>query len=101
MTTLKLLWGMTWRGGVWGLTAGGLLVTLYSAIIFTTLFLLDAILALFDSDLAGVVFDLMSIPIWAIPTMFIGFIFGVPLGLTVGSIIGATRVFLRACSSIR
>ncbi len=99
MTTLKLIWGTTWRGGVFGLLAGTSLGLLYGAVFFNAMLffgLLSEMPVAFESSDAlrvGVV-----VPFLALIGAIMGGIFGIPTGAAVGVLNGLllgiiTRIF--------
>ncbi len=89
MSTAKLFWNTTWRGGAWGLLAGTMLGTAYGAV-FANVLLLSGLFAqmptAFESSDAlrvGVV-----IPFLALIGAIMGALFGVPTGFVVGALNG-------------
>ncbi|MBI5302586.1 MAG: hypothetical protein HY868_10645 [Chloroflexi bacterium] len=97
MTTRKLLWGMTWRGGVWGLVCGGLLGGGYSVVLLGLLYMGYVINAFLFSDFDYLFYVLTDATLAALPTMLVSFFLGSPVGgvagATVGCVIGIfTRI---------
>lgn len=99
MTTFKLLFGTTWRGGVFGLIAGTALGLLYGAVFFNALLFfgwLSEMPVNFESSDAlrmGVV-----VPFLALIGAIMGGAFGIPTGFAVGLLNGLlvgliTRLF--------
>lgn len=73
MITRRLLWGMTWRGAVWGTFAGTTLGTLYATLILIAL----------DSGLKNILYALIG-----------GLIFGGIYGLASGIVLGILGGYL-------
>ncbi len=88
MTTGRLLWGMTWRGGAWGLLGGTMLGTAYGAVLANALFLSGLAQAPFNPQLDDIPRALVAIVILALIGAVMGALFGVPTGLLVGSLNG-------------
>lgn len=89
MTTTKLLWGMTWRGGALGLLAGTMLGTFYGAVFANSLFffgLLAQAPGEFRSD--NVPSAIFAAFLMALIGSIIGGIFGIPTGFVVGVLNG-------------
>lgn len=99
MTTARLLWGMTWRGGALGLLAGTMLGTAYGAVFANSLFffgLLAQAPAEFQSgDAPRAIFAVLFL---ALIGSVMGALFGVPTGFIAGLLNGLliglmTRIF--------
>ncbi len=99
MTTFKLLWGSTWRGGMWGIALGALLGMIYGALFMVALFLVAI------SNQTNAAAQPADAPRGLIAILFLMFIgsimgalFGIPTGVFIGLIDGLilgilTRVF--------
>ena len=89
MTTARLLWGMTWRGGAWGLLGGTMLGTAYGAIFANVLFLFGlAAQAPFNLQLDDIPRALVATLVLALIGAIMGALFGVPTGFAVGALNG-------------
>lgn len=89
MTTFKLLWSTTWRGGAWGLLAGTMLGTFYGAMFANSLFffgLLAQAPGEFRRD--NVSSALFAVLLLALIGGITGGIFGIPTGFVVGGLNG-------------
>ena len=98
MTTVKLLWGMTWRGGAWGLFAGTFGGTAYGAL-FANLLLAGGLVsqAPFEWKAEYTVSAVGAMLFFALIGAVVGGIFGVPSGLVVGCMVGlAIGILTRA-----
>ncbi|MBI5302584.1 MAG: hypothetical protein HY868_10635 [Chloroflexi bacterium] len=99
MTTIKLLFGTTWRGGAWGLLGGTMLGTAYGAIFANVLFAFGlAAQAPFDLQRDDIPRAIVAVLVLALIGSVMGALFGVPTGLVVGLLDGlligiVTRVF--------
>ena len=82
MTTRQLLWGMMWRGAVWGMTLG----IIFGALYLVSLGILDAIK--FHSDILSKAFT--SAIFGAIPGGIIGAFLGIGGGILAGAL---TRIY--------
>jgi len=99
MTTARWLWGMTWRGGAWGLLAGTMLGTAYGAVFANGLFffgLLSQAPAEFHGE--DVPRAIVAVLLLALIGSVMGALFGVPTGFVVGLLNGlllgiVTRAF--------
>lgn len=92
MTTSKLLWGTTWRGGVWGVLAGLILGAIYGPLLILILAIIDIVNKTSSNDNLGEVAG------FALLGVIFGAIFGAPIGLFVGALNGLfigilTRIF--------
>ena len=99
MTTVKLLWGTTWRGGAWGLFAGTFGGTAYGAL-FANLLLAGGLVsrAPFEWKAEYAVSAIGAMLFFALIGAVVGGIFGVPAGVVVGGIVGlAIGILTRAC----
>lgn len=88
MSTIKLFWNTTWRGGAWGLLAGTMLGTAYGAIFANALFLFGLAQAPLDLRADDIPRALGAILVLALIGAVMGALFGVPTGLIVGSLNG-------------
>jgi eukaryotic-like serine/threonine-protein kinase len=99
VTTFKLLWGSTWRGGTWGIALGALLGMIYGALFMVALFFAAM------SNQTNAAPQSADAPRGLIAILFLMFIgsimgalFGMPTGVFIGLIDGLvlgvlTRVF--------
>lgn len=99
MTTPRLLWGMTWRGTIWGLLAGTVLGIIYGAIFVEILLLVaydkQGLYVQTPNQISGGIAAMLFI---ALIGAIAGGIFGAPTGLGVGWLDGLlvgilTRMF--------
>jgi hypothetical protein len=85
MTTLKLLWGMTWRGGAWGLLAGTFVGATFGALFGNVLVfgvgLMNQSKSLGLNDIPTAIAAVFAVAMFG---MVIGALFGVPTGFVVG-----------------
>ncbi|MBI5033621.1 MAG: hypothetical protein HZB51_24135 [Chloroflexi bacterium] len=85
MTTSRLLWGTTWRGGAWGLLAGTFVGATFGALFGNTLIFGVGLLQQQEriglSDLPQLI---PAFAIFAIIGSVMGALFGVPTGFAVG-----------------
>lgn len=99
MTTVKLLFGTTWRGAAWGLLGGTMLGTAYGAIFANVLFAFGlAAQAPFEIKLDDIPRAIAGVLILALIGSVMGALFGVPTGFIVGLLDGllvgiVTRLF--------
>lgn len=107
MTTARLLWGMTWRGGALGLFAGTMLGTTYGALFANALLLVgldrNGLFVLTPNQISG---GLAAILVMALIGMVMGGLFGVPTGFIVGLLNGLfvgliTRLFFYPLQNAR
>ena len=82
MTTGKLLWGTTWRGGVWGVLAGGILGAIYGPILIVILTIESALTNTLSSN------DVRSIGGLSLFALVVGVIFGAAIGAFAGALNG-------------
>ncbi|MCI0475567.1 MAG: hypothetical protein L0Y55_04920 [Anaerolineales bacterium] len=88
MSTIKLLWNTTWRGGAWGLLGGTMLGTAYGAIFANALFLFGLAQAPFDLRGDDIPRAFAAILVLALIGAVMGALFGVPTGFVVGALNG-------------
>ncbi|MBI4786177.1 MAG: hypothetical protein HY782_03915 [Chloroflexi bacterium] len=98
MTTGRLLWGMTWRGGAWGLLVGTLGGTAYGAVFANVLLAAGLVSQMpFDWKPEYAVSAIGAVLFLALIGAVVGGIFGVPSGIVVGTMVGlAMGVLTRA-----
>ena len=94
MTTGRLLWGTTWRGGVWGAVAGLILGAIYGPMLVVILTALDIVKQTTPLDAKSVT-DAAGL---ALVGAIIGALFGLPTGVFAGVMNGLaigilTRLF--------
>lgn len=92
MTTGRLLWGTTWRGGVWGLLAGIILGMIYGLAVIVILSFMEIANKTSTRTDTGTIVGL------AIAAIIFGAIFGAIIGLFAGAMDGLaigilTRLF--------
>lgn len=88
MSTRKLLWGMTWRGGALGLLGGTMLGTAYGAIFANALLLARLAQEWQTLSAENFVPGLAAVLLLALIGAVMGALFGVPTGLLVGALNG-------------
>ncbi|MBM3131018.1 MAG: hypothetical protein FJ009_20620 [Chloroflexi bacterium] len=88
MTTARLLWGMTWRGGAWGLLAGTMLGTAYGALFGNGVLLIKLAQEWQTLGPENILPGIAAVGILILVGAVMGALFGVPTGLLVGSLNG-------------
>lgn len=106
MTTGKLLWGMTWRGGALGLLTGALGGSFFGALFANGLFVFGMVSQASPLTAKDMPAGIVAIGFLALIGGVVGALFGVPTGFVVGLMDGllvgsVTRLFFYPLKNAR
>jgi eukaryotic-like serine/threonine-protein kinase len=106
VTTIKLLWGTTWRGGALGLLVGTLGGAAYGALFANGLFAFSLLAQPATLQAKDVPAGIVAIVFLALIGAVVGALFGVPTGFVVGLLDGLlvgvlTRAFFYPLKTVR